>query len=421
MLEHLRKDVEMVQAALIAREAVLAEEKLELQKLGDELVAGGSRGGAAVDVDLRAEAEAIPEARKLELLRSSVRDATAEMGEGVSVLVELSKMQRSLKERATKKQRCGWGTAASLDNFGVVSWNVAGITASLLSSFLFNCRCARVCALAAVSCVLVFAAHVSPEQLRRLAVQLASLTSLEDVVTHGIQSLLESPSSLVAPTTAEERASSASLSRPRSRSRSSFGQGCPEPPRVDPAPPERSGSSRHRSDSLAPAPGLKESAGASRSARTTSLPTLRAAAADPRASAAQPARRSSSGAAEATSDGGAHAGMRSGPRGARFSFKLLPASLSGPAAMTPRRTMTITTPATLSCSFARTPSSRLCCLPAAGVPWTCSPSSSRATPSPIKEPVICDSVPRLGADLPGPSLEHGWTCARLGLVLLLIG
>ena len=42
-LVQLRKDVETVQAALIAREAALADEKLELQKLKDELVAGGSR------------------------------------------------------------------------------------------------------------------------------------------------------------------------------------------------------------------------------------------------------------------------------------------------------------------------------------------------------------------------------------------
>ena len=52
-----------------------------------------------------------------------------------------------------------------------------------------------------------------------------------------------------------------------------------------------------------------------------------------------------------------------GPCGARFSFKLLLAPLCGPAVMTPRPTRTTTTPATLSCSCARTPSSRPCCLP----------------------------------------------------------
>ena len=58
------------------------------------------------------------------------------------------------------------------------------------------------------------------EQLRQLAVQLASLETLEDVVTHGLQSLLESPSRLVAPISSVEQGSSAALLRPRSRSRS---------------------------------------------------------------------------------------------------------------------------------------------------------------------------------------------------------
>ena len=121
------------------------------------------------------------------------------------------------------------------------------------------------------------------EQLRQLAVQLASLASLEDVVTHGIQSLLESPSGLIAPKTTDERALPASLSRPRSRSgRSLLSQRGPTGLAVKscpPAPPKRSGSSHHRSDSPAPAPGLKESAGASSSARAASLPTPRATAA----------------------------------------------------------------------------------------------------------------------------------------------
>ena len=49
------------------------------------------------------------------------------------------------------------------------------------------------------------------EQLRQLAAQLASLASLEDVVTHGLQSLLESPSRLVAPTSSVEQDSAASI------------------------------------------------------------------------------------------------------------------------------------------------------------------------------------------------------------------
>ena len=58
------------------------------------------------------------------------------------------------------------------------------------------------------------------EELRQLAVQLASLESVEDVVTHGLQSLLEAPSGLIAPISVAERALPASLLRPRSRSRS---------------------------------------------------------------------------------------------------------------------------------------------------------------------------------------------------------
>ena len=59
------------------------------------------------------------------------------------------------------------------------------------------------------------------EQLLQLAVQLASLASLEDAVTHGLQSLLESPSRLVASISVVEQAVPAPLVQPRSRSRSS--------------------------------------------------------------------------------------------------------------------------------------------------------------------------------------------------------
>ena len=105
-LEQLRKDVETAQAVLIAREADLAEEKLLLQKLKDELVAGNSRDGGAMVVDSQVDDEAILQQRELELLRSFVRDASAR-GEGINVPVELAEVQRSLEERATKKQRCG--------------------------------------------------------------------------------------------------------------------------------------------------------------------------------------------------------------------------------------------------------------------------------------------------------------------------
>ena len=57
------------------------------------------------------------------------------------------------------------------------------------------------------------------DKLRQVAVQLASLASLEDVVTHGLQSLLEAPRGLIVPISAVERALPAALLRPRSRSR----------------------------------------------------------------------------------------------------------------------------------------------------------------------------------------------------------
>ena len=78
-----------------------------------------------------------------------------------------------------------------------------------------------------------------PEQLRRLAAQLASLASLEDVATHGLQSLLESPAGLAAPIPVDERALPASLSRPRSRSPLLQKRSQPAP-RLHPAQPARS-------------------------------------------------------------------------------------------------------------------------------------------------------------------------------------
>ena len=147
-----------------------------------------------------------------------------------------------------------------------------------------------------------WASHVLP--LRQLAVQLASLASLEDVVTHSIRSILASPSELVAPIVADDRALPASLSRARSRSRRGSillsERGSPTGLAVKncpPAPPEPSCYSHHPSDSPAPAPGPQEPASATRSARA-SLPMPRGASAGPQAPAAQLARRSS-GAAEA--------------------------------------------------------------------------------------------------------------------------
>ena len=69
------------------------------------------------------------------------------------------------------------------------------------------------------------------EQLRQLAVQLASLASLEDVVTHGLRSLLESPSWLVAPLSSVEQVLLAALLRLRSRSRSPLPKAAPGRPR----------------------------------------------------------------------------------------------------------------------------------------------------------------------------------------------
>ena len=65
------------------------------------------------------------------------------------------------------------------------------------------------------------------EQIRHLAVQVASLASLEDVVTHDLQSLLETPSGLIAPISAVEHALPAALLRSRSRLRSLLPEAAP--------------------------------------------------------------------------------------------------------------------------------------------------------------------------------------------------
>ena len=69
------------------------------------------------------------------------------------------------------------------------------------------------------------------EQLRQLALQLASLASLEDVVTHRLQSLLESPSRLVAQVSSTEQAQSVARLWPRPRSRSPLPKAAPGRPR----------------------------------------------------------------------------------------------------------------------------------------------------------------------------------------------
>ena len=288
-------------------------------------------------------------------------------------------------------------------------------------------RCARVC-LQPSSCVSVLPPLMCrSEQLRRLAVQLASLAFLEDVVIHGIQSLLASP------VTANERALRASLSRPHSRSLS-LTQGCPEPPRVDLAR-QRAPTGLARPSALAPPvtfPTLRLLLLIPRSPRAPLAlvakpsPRLAPRLLTPPASAARLARRRSSaplgqGGAVAICDGGAHGGMRNGPCRAGFSFKpssapprgiaaspvndehntsnyfLCAHALIGPVLLT-GLTETDELKVALGCRV---------------LPWTSSPSS-RDTPSPIKkEPLICDLGPRLGADLPVLSLQHGWTCTRL--------
>ena len=102
---------------------------------------------------------------------------------------------------------------------------------------------------------------------------------------------------------------------------------------------------------------------------------------------------------------------------------------SHPAVMTPRPTMT----ATLSCSCARTPSPRLCCLLLAGlsdvdelkVALDCRFALDVFTIAQQdnypRRPRSCDPLgPRSGVDLPGPSPQHGWTCTRYRPVPLLI-
>ena len=104
-LAQLGKDMETVQAALIAREADLAEEKLELRKLKDELVDCGS-GGSAMEIERCSEDEARLKERELELLRSFFCDSAKRMGADFNAFVELSDIQHPFERGASKKRRC---------------------------------------------------------------------------------------------------------------------------------------------------------------------------------------------------------------------------------------------------------------------------------------------------------------------------
>ena len=133
-LEQLRKEMDTVQATPIAREADLAGEKLELQKLKDELVAGGSRGGAAMEVDPNSDDG---NSRKGSwnccapvLVTQPRKWLSAPM-----CLWNSRKYNVPLKRGRRRNSAVG-STAASREISGVVSWKVAGTTASLLSSFL---------------------------------------------------------------------------------------------------------------------------------------------------------------------------------------------------------------------------------------------------------------------------------------------
>ena len=86
---------------------------------------------------------------------------------------------------------------------GLLDWLVPSVRPSLLAAVLRGLDLPRLMS--------------RSEQPRQLAVQLASLAFLEDVITHGVQSLLDSPSGLIAPISVTEPVS---LARPRSRSRS---------------------------------------------------------------------------------------------------------------------------------------------------------------------------------------------------------
>ena len=162
--------------------------------------------------------------------------------------------------------------------------------------------------------------------------------------------LLETPSGLIAAISAVERP--ASLSRPQSRSRSL-------PPKAAPNQPRGSILLSQRGPIRLSARALLVAAPAPRHL----LPALSSLPARPARPALPFCPRLVPRLLTPMRAVGAHAGIRSGQCGAKFSVKLSPASPCGPAATTPRPTTAYTTPATLSCSCAPTPSSRLCCWP----------------------------------------------------------
>ena len=193
------------------------------------------------------------------------------------------------------------------------------------------------------------------EKLRLLAVQLALLASLEDVVTNGLQSLLEAPSGLIAPVSAVERALPAALLRPRSRSRSPLPKGRPQSfswlhsaqpawatglsvKSCPAAPPDCSVSSHRCSGSPPSVAGLVEPRSAASAAR---VPEPRAAAADPSASAlgrlveVAPLAPLRQGVANGRSSAGETDVTPNVRCGVRFSVKISPALQCGPSAPTP--------------------------------------------------------------------------------------
>ena len=219
------------------------------------------------------------------------------------------------------------------------------------------------------------------EFLWQLATQLASLATLEDAVAHGVQALREAPQEPVVPLPAARPAPRSALLQPRSRSRSPLFKAPPNEyillrQRVPTAlsvkscpaaPPDRSLSSHRRSVS---SHGVRPAA-----ARSPEPSDPRAAAADPSASVARPARqKSASGAAKQGNAGGTSTADRCGDIsnvqcGARFSVKSPRVVQCRLAVPTPRLTMTTTT--LPCCSCLPTPSSRLLCLQTS-LKWTSS-------------------------------------------------
>ena len=160
----------------------------------------------------------------------------------------------------------------------------------------------------------------------------------------------------------------------------SLTQGCPEPPRLDPARPAPAWQSRAvllpRPSAPAPsvtAPVLQPLLLVLRSlrappARLASPPCPRLAPRlpthvrlPPGCLVRHPLAPLRPGGATVMSDGGAHAGMRNGPCGARFSLKIALASPRGRVAMTPSSDDDDRNTSNSLLLLCASPSSRLCC------------------------------------------------------------